>query len=396
MKFAKRVSSIQPSQTLAITSLVEKMRRQGKRVLALGAGEPDFDTPALIKEAGKAAISDGFTRYTSVSGLMDLREAICEKYEAQQAVTYKPSEVLVSCGAKHSIANLLLALCEEGDEVIVPAPYWTSYTELVRFTGASPVIVNTDEYTNFKLSTSQLEAAITPKTKLLMLNSPSNPTGAVYSKEELDALVEVSARHDFYIVFDEIYEKILYDGLKHAGLTAYPELRERAIIVNGVSKTYAMTGWRVGYMLASEVVIKACSKIQSHTTSNACSISQKASIAALKADDSILAEMLSAFNERRNFLVNVLNDIQGIECRMPQGAFYVFPNVSACFGLKFNGRPIETSVDFCAFMLEQANVAIVPGEAFGSTQHVRLSYAASLDTLKEAGAAMASAIKKLT
>lgn len=395
MTFAERVKHIQPSQTLAITALVESMRREGKHVIGLGAGEPDFDTPEPIKEAAIKAISDGFTKYTPISGLMDLKEAICRKYSEERNVQYSPAEVTVACGAKHSIANVLLALCQSGDEVIIPAPYWTSYIEQVRLTGAKPVVIDTDEYTSFKLSTSQLENAITPQTKVLMLNSPSNPTGVAYSKEELNALAEVLARHDFYIIFDEIYEKLIYDGLSHVSMTDYPDLRDRLILINGVSKTFSMTGWRIGYLLGPEALVKACNKIQSHTTSNPCSISQKASIAALEAGDTLLSDMLSAFDQRRRFLVDALDKMTGISCQMPMGAFYVFPNISGCFGTRHAGGTINSSMDFCQYMLERANVAMVPGEAFGSNRHVRLSYATSLDALHQAASLMREALGEL-
>ncbi len=395
MKFTQRVHSIQPSQTLAITALVESMRREGKKIVDLGAGEPDFDTPELIKDAGIKAIETGYTKYTSIAGLIELRETICEKYLKERNVNYSPAEVLVSCGAKHSIVNVMLALCEPGDDIIIPAPYWTSYIEQARFAGATPIIIETDESTGFKISAAQLQQSITSHTKILMLNSPSNPTGAIYSKEELAALVEVIVKHDITVIFDEIYEKIIYDGLQHASLADFSELRDRLVLINGVSKTYAMTGWRIGYMLAPQPLIKACNKIQSHTTSNPCSISQKASIAALKADDKILSEMLSAFGKRRSYLATEVGKMPGISCEIPKGAFYLFPNISGCFGRAHTKGVIKNPIDFCAYMLEEASVAIVPGEAFGSTQHVRLSYATSMQTLEEAVQRLTQALNKL-
>lgn len=395
MTLAYRTNQIQPSQTLAVTSMVDILRRQGKNVIDLGAGEPDFDTPDIIKQAAVQAIQDGFTKYTPSSGVLELKQAICEKYEHDSGVLYAPSEILITCGAKHAVVNALLALCQEGDEVIIPAPYWTSYIEQVRFVGAQPVIVETDESTDFKMNPEQLRARITPSTKMLILNSPSNPTGAVYSKAELANLVEVIKKHNFYVIYDEIYEKIIYDREKHTSLASFPGLKDRVISVNGVSKAYAMTGWRIGYLAAKEDIVKACAKIQSHTTSNPCSISQQASIAALKAGNKILTAMVEAFDERRKYLAEKLSALPGIKCSLPKGAFYMFPNISDYHGASYNGKEIGSSIDFCAFLLEKSGVALVPGEAFGSNKHVRLSYATSMANLQEAVTRIESALVKL-
>lgn len=395
MQFARRAMSIQPSQTMAITAMVDEMRRDGKDVLDLGAGEPDFDTPEVIKQAGIRAIEDGFTKYTPASGMFELKEAICDKYRAEAGVAFSPANVVVTCGAKHAIVNVLLALCERGDEVIVPAPYWTSYVEQVRFVSASPVILPAGEDTGFKLTAERLQAALTPKTKAILLNTPVNPTGAVYSEAELLELAAVIGKHSLFVIYDEIYEKIIYDGLTHIHLAGLADIRDRVVSVNGVSKSYAMTGWRIGYLVAHPEVAKAVARIQSHTTSNPTSISQKASIAALQADADILTQMVQAFDSRRKFLHRELNRIPGISCLLPQGAFYMFPNVSGLFGLVADGRPLQSAMDVCAFFLEEAGVAVVPGEAFGSSQHLRISYATSLDVLKEAVTKIDRAVQKL-
>ncbi len=395
MPFALRTSNIQSSQTLAITSLVDSMRREGKTVIDLGAGEPDFDTPAVIRQAAIQAINDGFTKYTPVSGMFELKEAICRKYKNENGIDFEPANIVVTCGAKHAIINALLALCEEGDDVVIPAPYWASYVEQVRFVGATPIILHTSEETAFKITPEQLEASITPQTKVLLLNTPANPTGAVYSKSEIDALVKIIDAHDFFVIFDEIYEKIIYDGMQHVSLASYSEIKDRVLTVNGVSKSFAMTGWRIGYLAANEAVCKAVAKIQSHTTSNPCSISQKASVAALQADSGILRPMHTAFNERRKFLFAQLSGIPGFSCALPKGAFYMFPNVSSFFGKKAGDSTLTNALDFCSFLLKDAGVAAVPGEAFGSSNHIRISYAASLDLLQEAVKNIKDAVRKL-
>jgi len=395
LTLAERTKKIQPSQTLAITSLVDSLRRNGRQVIDLGAGEPDFDTPDEIKEAGIRAIREGFTHYTPAAGVLELKEAICDRLNQDHGFEYKASEVVVTCGAKHAIVNVLLALCGRGDEVIVPAPYWTSYLEQVRFVESEPVILATDEQTEFKISPKQLQDAITDKTKLLMLNSPSNPTGSVYTESELKALIEVARSHDLLILYDEIYDKIIYDDQLHVNPAAFPEMRDRVITVNGVSKAFAMTGWRIGYLAATEEIAKAAAKIQSHTTSNPCSISQQASIAALKADSTIYKDMVREFDRRRKYLMEQLTGIPRIECTLPKGAFYAFPKVSGYFGLQYNDSTLESSMDICSFLLEECGVAVVPGEAFGSPNHVRISYATSMDNLQDAVNRMERAFRKL-
>ncbi|HEX9654283.1 MAG TPA: pyridoxal phosphate-dependent aminotransferase [bacterium] len=396
MTLAKRVSQVQPSQTLAITALVDTLRREGRSIIDLGAGEPDFDTPQVAKDAAVAAIAEGYTKYTPATGSVEIRKAICEKLKRENALNYSPAEIVVTCGAKHAIINVLLALCQEGDEVIVQSPYWTSYVEQVRFVGARPVIVETDERSGFKMSIGQLQGAITAKTKMLILNSPSNPTGAVYTRQELAAIADLVRKFDFYILSDEIYEKIIYDGLRHESIAVFPEMRERTIVVNGVSKSYAMTGWRIGYLAAAAEITGAVTTIQSHTTSNPTSISQRAAIAALNANHTIIDDMVVEFKERRDYLASQLREMPGIVCPLPEGAFYMFPSVDALFGKKYRQKPIQSSMDLCAFLLEQEGIAAVPGEAFGSPRHIRISYATSMANLKEAVARLGRAFKALS
>lgn len=393
--FAQRVQQVQPSQTMAITALVDQLRREGKDVIDLGAGEPDFDTPEVIKDAGIQAIQEGYTKYTPASGSLELKEAICEKIKTDSGLEYTPAEILVTCGAKHAVMNALFALCQKGDDVIIPAPYWTSYPEQARVVDANPVILVSAEENDFKIRPEQLEGALTSNTKMLILNSPSNPTGSVYTESDLFSIVEILEKYDFYILYDEIYEKIIYDGLKHVNLASFSTLRDRVIVVNGVSKSFAMTGWRIGYMAADASIIKAASKIQSHLTSNPCSISQRASIAALRADSKTVTDMVNAFDQRRKYLIEQLTEIPQIKCTLPKGAFYMFPNVSGYFGCKYEGKGIENSMDFCSFLLKEAGLAFVPGEAFGSCDHVRISYATSLENLKETVSRLSSVLEKL-
>ncbi|MFQ5864702.1 MAG: pyridoxal phosphate-dependent aminotransferase [bacterium] len=395
MLVSRRTQQIQPSQTLEITALVDSLRRAGKDIVDLGAGEPDFDTPNVIKEAAIQAINEGFTKYTPSSGTLELKQAICDKLRISNDLHYTPSEIVVTCGAKHAIMNTMLALCQEGDEVIIPAPYWTSYLEQVTFVDATPVILNTDEKTDFKLLPEQLERAINSHTKLLILNSPCNPTGAVYTPSELSGLAEVIRHSKMYVISDEIYEKLIYDGSQHVSLASFPELKEQVIVVNGLSKAFAMTGWRIGYLAADVEIVKAVSKIQSHTTSNPCSISQKASVAALKLESKIVQEMVTAFDRRRTFLVGQLNEVPKIHCTLPKGAFYVFPNISEYLGRQYKDKTIQNSMQFCSLLLEEEGVALVPGEAFGSNNHVRISYATSLSNLQEALLRIRRALRKL-
>jgi len=396
VKLAARVAKVKPSETLAITAKANALKAQGRDVIGFGAGEPDFDTPDHIKKAAIAAIEAGFTKYTPVGGTDELKDAIIRKLKVDNNLDYKRSQVVVSCGAKHTLYNLAQALFEEGDEVIIPAPYWVSYPDIVVLAGGTPVIVDTLEKDGFKMKPEQLKAAITGRTKAVVLNGPSNPTGAAYSPDDLKALADVLAPTDIVIISDDIYEKILYADFPFANITMVdPRLKDRTVVVNGVSKAYAMTGWRIGYAAGPEEIIGAIAKIQSQNTSNPTSISQKASVAALNGDQSVVDMMVGEFRKRRDYIVPALNDISGIRCLMPEGAFYVFPNVSGIYGLSFAERKITNSTEFIEYLLDEANVATVPGAAFGSDAHIRLSYATSLKNIEEGVKRIKNAVAKL-
>jgi len=396
VKLAGRVAKVKPSETLAITAKANALRAEGRDVIGFGAGEPDFDTPDHIKQAAIKAIEAGFTKYTPVGGTDELKDAIIQKLAVDNHLEYKRSQIVVSCGAKHTLYNLAQVLIEEGDEVIVPAPYWVSYPDIVVLAGGTPVIVNTSEKEGFKMQPRQLKAAITTRTKALVLNGPSNPTGAGYSPDDLKALAVVLADTDIFIISDDIYEKILYTNYPFANMAMVDEsLKDRTIVVNGVSKAYAMTGWRIGYAAGPQEIIGAMGKIQGQSTSNPTSIAQKASVAALNGDQSVVEMMVREFKKRRDYIVEALNDIQGISCLMPEGAFYVFPNVSSIYGSSFAGRKIATSTDFIEYLLDEANVATVPGAAFGNDQHIRLSYATSMKNIEEGVKRMKNAVAKL-
>jgi aspartate aminotransferase len=375
MQLSSRASSLTPSLTLSIDSKAKAMKSEGIDVCGFGAGEPDFDTPDHIKAAAIAALEAGFTKYTPSSGIPELRQAIADKFLLDNGIDYKPSQIIVSDGAKHSCYNAILATCQPGDEVIIPAPYWLSYPEMVRLAGADPVFVHTKEENGWKLTADEFENAMTPRTKMIILNSPGNPTGAVYSKEELDSLGKVAAEEEILILSDEIYEKLVYDGSKHfsiAGLAQ--EYYDLTITVNGFSKSYAMTGWRLGYLGAPEPIAKAIDSIQSHSTSNACSFAQKGALAALKGDQQPVADMRDEFNLRREYMLERLSKMPHVSVVRPNGAFYVLVNISR-LGL--------TSQNFADRLLSKANVAVVPGIAFGDDRTVRLSYATSLDVIKK-------------
>ncbi len=385
MSLSRCVSRIEDSITLAISAKAKAMKAEGIDLVGLSAGEPDFDTPDHIKQAAIKAINEGITKYTPAAGLPVLRKAIAEKFERDNNLFYKPEEIIVGCGAKHSVFTAVIALIDESDETIIPTPYWVSYPEMVKAAGGNPVIVETTPESGLKLTPEQLKEAITSKTKLLILNSPSNPSGMVYTRAELEALAEVLAQTSIYVISDEIYEKILYDGATHHSIAALnPEVFKRTITINGVSKTYSMTGWRIGYSGGPLEVIKAMSKLQSQETSNACSISQMASLEAITGPQDCVEMMVKAFDERRRYLVGRLNAMEGVSCVSPQGAFYAFPDFSAHYGKSFNGKPLSGSVDLCNFLLEEMKVAAVPGAGFGTDNHLRLSYAASLEALEKA------------
>ena len=398
MKLADRVNKIQPSPTLAIDAKAKALKAQGVDVVGFGAGEPDFDTPANIREAGKKAIDAGFTRYMPVGGADDLKDAIIAKMKRDHGLEYTRDEISVACGAKHTLYNISQALIQEGDEVIIPGPYWVSYPDQIKLAGGTPVFIMADESTGFKITPAQLEKAITAKTKYLILNSPCNPTGSTYSKEELAALGEVLLKHEqVLVVADDIYERLIYDGLTFYNIAqVVPALKNRTIVVNGVSKTYAMTGWRIGYACGPKELMAAMTKMQSQSTSNATSIAQKASVEALNGSQDAVDAMCVEFEKRRTYIVERLNAMPGVTCFKSNGAFYVFPNFSGCYGKTTPaGKKIESSSDFAAYLLEDAKVALVPGVAFGDDRYARLSYAISMENIKKGMDRIEEAIKNL-
>jgi aspartate aminotransferase len=375
MEISERAAQLTPSLTLSIDSKAKAMKAEGIDVCGFGAGEPDFDTPEHIKAAAIEALQAGFTKYTPSAGIPELRAAIAEKLAADNGLTYRAGQVIVSNGAKHSCFNAILATCQPGDEVIIPAPYWVSYPDMVRLVGAEPVIVPTMERNNWKMRAEDFENAMTPRTKMLIMNTPCNPTGSVYTREELEAIVEVASGEDIYILADEIYEKLVYDDAKHVSIASLSkEAYDLTITVNGFSKSYAMTGWRLGYLAAPEAVAKAVDSIQSHTTANPSSFSQRGALAALKGDQQSVADMREEFDMRRNYMLDRLSKIPNVTAVKPQGAFYVLLNVSQ-LGL--------TSQNFADRLLSKANVAVVPGAAFGDDRTIRLSYATSIDIIKK-------------
>ncbi len=385
MKLTDRALNISPSPTLAINAMAKEMKKKGFKVVNFGAGEPDFDTPEVINNEAISAIRGGMTKYTAVAGTPELREAICRKFEQDQGIRYQPGQIVVSSGAKHSIYNAVQVLVQAGDEVILPAPYWVSYLEQIKLAGAEARIVATSEEKGFKLTPGLLEAVVTPRTRLLILNSPSNPTGAVYSKQELESLAEVILKHDeLMVISDEIYEKLIYDGLEHVSIASLSdEIKERTVIINGVSKAYAMTGWRIGYAAAVEPVAKAMVDLQSHSTSNAVSIAQEAARAALNCASEAVGQMVVEFARRRNYMLERLQAIPGISCTRPGGAFYLFPNVQYFFGKSYQGKKINRASDLAVILLQDKKVAVVPGVAFGSDDYIRLSYACAMENIQE-------------
>ncbi len=396
MKFAKRVAKIKPSATLAITAKANALRAEGKDVIGFGAGEPDFDTPLHIKQAAIDAIEKGFTKYTPVGGTDELRDTIAEKLERENHLSYRRSEIVVSCGAKQSLYNIAQVLFDSGDEVIIPAPYWVSYPDIVLLADATPVFIDTEIKNGFKISAQQLEKAITTKTRALILNSPSNPSGAAYSFSELEELATALSGKEIIVISDDIYEKIIYDGFSFSNIAnVSSEMKEKTIVVNGASKSYAMTGWRIGYAAGSEVIISQVAKIQSQSTSNPVSISQKAVVEAIRGDQKAVAGMVAEFAARRDYIVGGLNSIPGINCLNPLGAFYVFPDVSSVYGRSYQGRRVEDSTSLAAYLLDEVNVAVVPGVAFGNDNHVRLSYATSMENIEKGIARIKEAIEKL-
>jgi len=386
MALSDLVKNINPSQTLAITAQALKMKQEGKKVISFGAGEPDFDTPENIREEAISAIKDGFSHYTTSSGIIELKKAIVEKLKKDNKIDYKTSEIIVSTGAKQCLFNTILTICNPGDEVLLPTPCWVSYTEQIKMAKAVPVFVPTYYKEGFKLKAIQIEEKITPKTKLIILNSPNNPTGAVYDENELKKIAQLCVKHDIYCICDEIYEKLIYDNAKHFSMASLgDEIKEKMITINGVSKSYAMTGWRIGYAAGPEDIIKGMSKIQGHSTSNPNSIAQKASVEALIGKQDTIEKMRKAFDKRRKYIVSRLNEIKGFSCLVPSGAFYAFPDISNILarGIQYQDRVIKTSFDLSDFILKEAEVAVVPGIAFEAEGYLRLSYATSLEDIKE-------------
>ena len=383
MYISEKAKGISPSKTLAIDAKFKQMKAEGVDVVGFGAGEPDFDTPQYIKDAAIKAICEGKTKYTPAAGTVELRKAICKKLKDENGLDYAPEQIVVSNGAKHSLVNVFQAILNPGDEVIIPAPFWLSYPEMVKLADGVPVVLNTTEANQFKFTADEFRAAITPKTRALVLNSPSNPTGMVYTKEELYALAEVAVENNIYVVSDEIYEHLIYEG-KHVSIaTASEAMKDLTIIVNGVSKTYAMTGWRIGYTASPAPIAKVMSNIQSHATSNPNSIAQVATIAALGGGQEEIAVMKKAFSERRDYMVERINSIDGISCLKPNGAFYVLMNISKLKGRTMGGKVINSSDDFAEVLLDKAKVALVPCSGFGADDFVRWSYATSMENIKE-------------
>jgi aspartate aminotransferase len=382
MGIAKRAMAIKPSPTLATAAKAKAMKAQGIDVVDFGVGEPDFDTPENVKQAGIKAIQSGFTKYTPASGTDELKEAVIEKFKKDNGLAYEKSQVLVSCGAKHSLYNIAEALFDPGDEVIIPSPYWVSYPDQVLLNDATPVIVETTEQEGFKLSARKLEQAITKKTKAIVLNSPSNPTGLAYDRKALEEIAAVAVRRKIYVISDEIYEKLLYDGFEHFSIASLgPAIKDLTIVVNGVSKSHAMTGWRIGYAAGPKDVITAMANIQSQSTSNPASISQKAAVEALRGPQDFIKTMNAEFDRRRKYMVERLNRIPAVSCPMPVGAFYAFPNVSRLYGRSAGGKTIRNSSDLANYLLEDARVALVSGDAFGADPYIRLSYATSMESI---------------
>lgn len=384
MYLTSKVQEIDESPTLAISSKANQMKSQGLDIVGLGAGEPDFETPDHIKEAAIEAIEAGFTNYTTTSGILELKEAICDKLKRENNLVYSPEEIIVSSGAKHSLYNTFQAICEAEDEIIIPTPYWVSYPQQVKLAGGEAVVIETKEENNFKLRPKDLRAGITDKTRGIILNTPSNPTGAVYTEDELTAIAEIAIENEIYIIADEIYEKIYYDEKPVSIASLGREVKDLTILINGVSKAYSMTGWRIGYAAADSRLVSAMSKLQSHSTSNPNSIAQKASVAALEGTQKPVEKMVAAFEERRNYIVDRINRINGLSSQNPKGAFYLFVNATELIGNKIADKEIVDDYKLADVLLTEAKVAVVPGSAFGAPGYLRLSYAASLSELTTA------------
>ena len=392
LSLSQRSEKVAPSSTLAITAKINSMQAEGIDIVKFAAGEPDFDTPEYIKDAAIESLKNGFTKYTPVPGIAELREAVVAKFKRDNSLTYSPSQVIVSCGAKHSIYNILQAICNPGDEVIFAAPYWVSYPEIAKLADATPVVVDTTADQNFCMKPEQIEDVLSERTKAVIISSPSNPTGTIYDAKTLEQIGELALKHQFYVISDEIYEALLYDNWKHQSIASLDEaVQEITFVVNGVSKAYSMTGWRIGYTAGPEIAIQAMSRIQSHSTSNPTSIAQVGALTALSASQEAVEEMRRAFEERRNVICGRFDEIEGVTYAKPQGAFYIFPDVSAHYGRNIDGTTINGSLDMTAYLLDNAKVGVIPGSASGADNHLRLSFATSLaeinsgmDRIKEA------------
>ena len=398
MKFSERILNISPSMTLAIDAKAREMKAQGEDVIGFGAGEPDFNTPERIKQAGIRAVENNETRYTPVGGTDLLKKAIISKLERDNGLVYEKNQILASCGAKHSFYNLAQVLWQEGDEVIIPAPYWVSFPEIVTLSGARPLIIHTGAEQDFKITAEQIENVVTPNTRAIVINSPSNPTGSAYEKDELEKLAECALRHGLLIISDEIYEQIVFDGFHHTSIASISkEVQKQCVVINGVSKSYAMTGWRIGYMASGDPeIVKQVSKLQGQSTSNPCAVSQAASIEALTGPLDEIHEMVCEFEKRRDIIVERLTQIPGVSCRKPIGSFYSFPDFSGVYGKKdMNGKVLKGSLDFTDYLLLAEKVAIVPGIAFGSDAHARLAFAMSLEKIEAGTHRIKEAISKL-
>ena len=398
MKFSERILNISPSMTLAIDAKAREMKAQGEDVIGFGAGEPDFNTPERIKQAGIRAVENNETRYTPVGGTDLLKEAIISKLERDNGLVYEKNQILASCGAKHSFYNLAQVLWQAGDEVIIPAPYWVSFPEIVTLSGARPLIIHTGAEQDFKITAEQIENVVTPNTRAIVINSPSNPTGSAYEKDELEKLAECALRHGLLIISDEIYEQIVFDGFHHTSIASISkEVQKQCVVINGVSKSYAMTGWRIGYMASGDPeIVKQVSKLQGQSTSNPCAISQAASIEALTGPLDEIHEMVCEFEKRRDIIVERLTQIPGVSCRKPIGSFYSFPDFSGVYGKKdMNGKVLKGSLDFSDYLLSAEKVAIVPGIAFGADAHARLAFAMSLEKIEAGTHRIKEAISKL-
>jgi aspartate aminotransferase len=390
-----KVQQLEESQTLAFTSLAQQLRQGGADIVSLTAGEPDFPTPMHVKMAAIRAIEENFTHYTANNGIPDLIKAIQQKFERDNNLHFDSPQILVSCGAKHSVYNVLQAICNKGDEVVIAAPYWVSYPEIVKLVDAKPVVVAAGGDTAFKITPLQLRKAINQHTKAFIFNSPANPTGTVYTQGEIEELADVVAETGIFVIADEIYERVVYDAVKHFSIGSIKEITGQVITVNGVSKAFAMTGWRIGYLGASKEIAAAAAKVQSQVTSNATSISQKAAVAAMCGPQTDIADMVKEFQRRRDFMLEYLSKIPGLEVSKPQGAFYLFPSVKKVIGKRIGGKLISNDMDVCNFFLNEEHLALVPGSAFGAKNHIRLSYAASMGDLEKAVKRLQSGFKKM-